>query len=260
MNDFDELRASREAGHPSARALETRAFAPEGAASAPEVEHHLRACDSCRERVAALREERTRFLRERPASAFVSRVLERQPRTAWWTRPFWAFGVLPMAVAAALVLLLVRPGDSAPPVRLKGLAGLSLELLVSHEGAAARAVAEDEPLGPGDVLRFRVTVPGEGHVFIANLDEAGHFTRYFPLAGARGAPLEGGAHLLPGGVVLDDARGEERITVFFSPEPLEERDVEAALRGAFQRAGGLHFEELAVPGRSVSRFHRKAPR
>jgi hypothetical protein len=67
-------------------------------------------------------------------------------------------------------------------------------------------------------------------------------------------------HLLPGGVVLDDWRGEERITLLFSPEPLEERDVEAALRRAFEKAGGLRFEDTGLPGHSVAHFHRKGTR
>ena len=81
-----------------------------------------------------------------------------------------------------------------------------------------------------------------------------------PVGSSRSAPLEPGEHLLPGGVVLDDWRGEERITLLFTREPLEERDVETALRRAFERAGGLHFEDTGLPGQSVAHFHRKGTR
>ncbi|AKJ00600.1 hypothetical protein ATI61_1205 [Archangium gephyra] len=268
MNDFESLRDSREAGHPAARALETLAFAPEGTPRAAEVEEHVRACASCQARVAALREERARFLQARPARAFAARIEEKARRVPWWRRPVWAFGALPAAVAVALVLLVVLPravpreeetGDGLP-VRLKGAPAVRLEVLVSREGQPAVPFREGEPLLPVDALRFRVTLPERGFVFIANQDGAGRFTRYFPASGSRGVPLEPGEHLLPGGVVLDDWRGEERITLLFSPGPLEERDVEAALRRAFERAGGLHFEDTGLPGQSVAHFHRKGTR
>ncbi|WNG33758.1 DUF4384 domain-containing protein [Archangium violaceum] len=268
MTDFEFLRASREAGHPSARALETLAFVPEGQAQAPDVEEHVRVCAACQARVAALREERARFLQARPARAFAARILERERRVSWWRRPVWAFGALPAAVALALVLLVVlpramrpdeQPGGS-PPVHLKGAPAVRMEVLVSREGQPAMPMPEGEPLLPGDTLRFRVVVPEKGYVFIANQDDAGHFTRYFPTEGSRSVPLASGEHLLPGGVVLDDWRGEERITLLFSPEPLEERDIEATLRRAFEQAGGLRFEDSGLPGESVARFHRKGLR
>jgi hypothetical protein len=261
MNDFESLRGSREAGHPAARALETMAFTPEGTPRPADVEEHVRACASCQARVAALREERARFLQARPARAFAARIEERARRVPWWRRPVWAFGALPAAVAVALVLLVVLPRVAPPlPVRLKGAPAVRLEVLVSRDGQPAAPLPEGTPLLPGDTLRFRVTVPERGHVFIANQDGEGRFTRYFPARGARGVPLEPGAHLLPGGVVLDDWQGEERITFFFSPEPLEERDIEAALRRAFERAGGLRFEDTGLPGQSVAHFHRKGTR
>ncbi len=268
MTDFESLRGSREAGHPAARALETLAFAPEGTPRPADVEEHVRACASCQARVAALREERARFLQARPARAFAARIEERARRVPWWRRPVWAFGALPAAVAVALVLLVVLPravprgGETGGelPIRLKGAPAVRLEVLVSREGQPAVALPEGEPLLPGDTLRFRVTAPERGHVFIANQDGAGRFTRYFPARGSRGVPLEPGVHLLPGGVVLDDWRGEERVTLLFSPEPLEERDVEAALRRAFEKAGGLRFEDTGLPGHSVAHFHQKGTR
>ncbi|WNG54858.1 DUF4384 domain-containing protein [Archangium gephyra] len=268
MNDFESLRESREAGHPAARVLETLAFAPEGTPRPADVEEHVRACAGCQARVAALREERARFLQARPARAFAARIEEQARRVPWWRRPVWAFGALPAAVAVALVLLVVVPrgvprggetGDGFP-VKLKGAPGVRLEVLVSREGQPAVPFPEGAPLLPGDTLRFRVAVPERGYVFIANQDGEGRFTRYFPASGSRSVPLEPGEHLLPGGVVLDDWRGEERITVLFSPEPLEERDVEASLRRAFERAGGLRFEDTGLPGQSVAHFHRKETR
>ncbi|MFY0564268.1 hypothetical protein ACN28E_10495 [Archangium lansingense] len=268
MSDFEFLRGSREAGHPPARALELLAFAPEGTPRPPDVEEHVRACASCQAHVAALREERVRFLQARPARAFAARIEERARRVPWWRRPIWAFGALPAAVAVALVLLVVLPrvaprdGEAGGelPVRLKGAPAVRLEVLVSREGQPAVSLPEGEPLLPGDALRFRVTVPERGYVFISNQDGAGQFIRYFPASGSRSVPLEPGEHLLSGGVVLDDWRGEERITLFFSPEPLEERDIEAALRRAFERAGGLRFEDTGLPGESVAHFHRKGTR
>jgi hypothetical protein len=268
MSDFESLRGSREAGHPAARALETLAFAPEGTPRPVDVEEHVRSCAACQSRVAALREERARFLQARPARAFAARIEERARRVPWWRRPVWMFGALPAAVAVALVLLVVLPravpwGEErggAPDVRFKGAHAVRLEVLVSREGQPAAALPEGAPLLPGDTLRFRVTLPERGHVFIANQDGTGQFTRYFPAGGSRSVLLEPGAHLLPGGVVLDDWRGEERITFLFSPEPLEERDVEAALRRAFERAGGLRFEDTGLPGQSVAHFHRKGTR
>lgn len=262
MTDFELLRASREAGHPSARALEERAFAPEGAPRAAEVEAHVHACASCQARVAELREERARFLQARPARPFAARVLERTRRPSGWERyRLWVLGAVPAMAVVALALWGVLPHSDSrtgtPPVNYKGASPVRLEVLVSREGQPATLLPGATPLRQGDVLRFRVTVPEKGYVFIANLDDAGHFTRYFPAAAARSEPLGPGEHLLPGSVVLDDWRGEERITLLFSPEPLEERAVETALRRAFEGARGLQFEEPGLPGVSAAHFHWK---
>ncbi|WP_163999547.1 DUF4384 domain-containing protein [Pyxidicoccus caerfyrddinensis] len=268
MNDFESLRASREAGHPSAQALEVLAFAPPGGGSqAPDVEAHVRGCESCQARVSLLREERARFLQARPARAFSARVLESARRPSVWERyRLWLFGTLPVAVAAAVaVVLLVSPGmrsgnGDRPQVTFKGATPVRLEVLVSREGQPAAPFRPGDVLRAGDVLRFRSFVPEAGHVFIANIDDAGQVTTYFPASGARSVPVEAGEQVLPGSVTLDDWTGDERITLFFSPEPLEAREVEAALRRAFERAGGLDFEAPELPGHSVSHVHRKESR
>ena len=265
MNGFESLRASREAGHPAALALEQLAFAPEGAPRAPEVEAHVRACGSCQSRVAALREERARFLQARPARAFTDRILEQGRQPSWWERHWlWLIGTVPVLAAAAVVLLVALPGEvrqgggtGLDSPRYKGASAVRLEVLVSRDGQPATLFPASEPLRQGDVLRFRVTIPEKGYAFIANLDDAGRFTRYFPPVGSRSAPLESGEHLLPGSIVLDGWRGEERITLLFSPRPLEEREVEAALRRAFEEARGLRFEEPGLPGQAAAHFHRK---
>ncbi|MCP3142409.1 DUF4384 domain-containing protein [Pyxidicoccus xibeiensis] len=267
MNDFESLRASREAGHPASQALELLAFAPaDGSSSAPDVDAHVRGCEACQARVATLREERARFLQARPARAFSARVLESARRPSVWERyRLWLFGALPVAVAAAVALVLLTPGlrserGGRPDVTFKGGTPVRLEVLVSREGQPAAPFSPGEVLRPGDVLRFRVFAPEAGHVFIANIDEAGLISTYFPASGGRSVSVHAGAQVLPGSVTLDDWTGEERITLFFSREPLEAREVELALRRAFEQAGGLGFEPPELPGQSASHVHRKAAR
>jgi hypothetical protein len=269
MNRFDTLRASREAGHPPGRVLDALAFAPGETHRASGPTRHVSACEVCQARIAALRDERARFLRARPARAFSARVLARAARPSWWERPrVWAWAMVPALALAALALhgALPRAGASGGPlegaasIRYKGAAPVRWEVLVSREGRPAVAFPEGMPLRQGDVLRFRVVLPERGYVFIANLDEAGQFTRYYPADSVHAEALELGEHVLPGSVVLDDARGEERVMVFVSPAPLEAREIEAALRQAFERAGGLRFEEAGLPVPSASHVHLKEER
>ncbi|WP_225409615.1 DUF4384 domain-containing protein [Stigmatella hybrida] len=265
MNRFDALRASREAGHPPGRVLDELAFAPGEALRASEPARHVSACAACQARIAALREERARFLQARPARAFAARVLEQTARPSWWERPrLWALAMVPALALVALALqgALPGPGASSGPasIRYKGAAPVRWEVLVSREGQPAVAFPEGMPLREGDVLRFRVVLPERGYVFIANLDEAGQFTRYYPADSAHAVALEPGEHVLPGSVVLDDVQGEERVMVFVSPTPLEAQEVEASVRQAFERAGGLRFEDPGLPVPSASHVHVKEAR
>ncbi|SES77075.1 DUF4384 domain-containing protein [Stigmatella erecta] len=261
MNRFDTLRAFREAGHPPGRVLDELAFASGEMPRASGPARHVSACEVCQARIAALREERARFLRARPARAFSARVLEQAARPSWWERPrLWALAMVPALALVALALqgALLPAGPTS--IRYKGAAPVRWEVLVSREGQPAVAFPEGVPLRQGDVLRFRVVLPERGYVFIANLDEAGQFTRYYPADSAHAVALEPGEHVLPGSVVLDDVRGEERVLVFLSPAPLESQEVEAALRQAFERAGGLRFEDPGLLVPSASHVHVKEGR
>jgi hypothetical protein len=258
MNRFETLRASREAGHPPGRVLDALAFAPGETHPVSEAARHVSTCEVCRARISALREERERFLRARPARAFRARVEAQAVRPSWWERP-WRWALVPALALVALVLHGVLPEGPAS-IRYKGVAPLRWEVLVSREGRPAEAFPEGMPLRPGDVLRFRVVLPERGYVFIANLDAAGQFSRYYPVDGAPTVALEPGEHVLPGSVVLDDVQGEERVMVFLSPEPLEAQEVEASLHRAFARAGGLRFEDPGLPVPSASHVHLKEAR
>jgi hypothetical protein len=132
-------------------------------------------------------------------------------------------------------------------VRLKGDQP-SLKVLVSRHGEPARPLPQEAGLHAGDLLKLVVTLPSDGFVFIANLDERGHFTRYFPVADARSAPLRSGEHVLPGTIQLDDFVGDELLVVIFSEASLREDEVEAALGRAYAHERGdlkaIHGVEL----------------
>ncbi len=257
----DPLAPLREEAHLARHALETLAFEP---AAAPDHNAaHLRACVDCAQQVASLRAERDRFLAQRPAAAFVERVTERAhaPRP-----PIFAGLVSPLrlvwvGLASAVVVTVVL--WAPPAVRHKGSAGVDLQIFVSRAGEAAQPHG-GEPLHAGDVLRFGVKTAQGGFVRVANLDDQGRVTHYYPQPRGASSELAGSTEwqYLPGSIELDAFVGLETIWLMITPEPIDAALVEQALGDALAGAGGRleTIHTVALPGQVAFALIRKEAR
>ena len=249
---LESFEPTRSGEHLSAFALECAAFDPHTSPPA-----HLDACAQCSAAVITLREERTRFLARAPAAAFAARVDEkraRRSRTRWWA----GFTGLGVAAVAATLALMVWPSTDDHSIHWKGREAPRLSVLVSHAGEPARELDGAAVLHPGERLRFQVTAPRDGFLYLANIDEAGNVTRYFPQDQLASAPVRAGGQLLPGTIELDDYVGEEVLVLLFSDRPLHQDEVEPALKSAFSRSGdSISLGEIDLPATATLHRHRK---
>ncbi|WAS93294.1 hypothetical protein [Nannocystis punicea] len=203
--------------------------------------------------LAALRASNAAILTAHPAAAVAAEVgrrvdqrmaearAHRQHNHAWW------FG-LPTAVAAAAVaVVMLRPGDpdaptgepsvlgdmsngeSADGVRVKGLA--SHLVLHRQVGEAAEQLRAPARAGAGDVLQVSYVAAGATHGVVASLDGAGVVTLHFPAdVGGSTALRQGGAVRLAQAYELDEAPNFERFVFVTADAPLDASRVVAALK------------------------------
>ena len=185
---------------PSDLALEEHLL--QGAAS--KVAPHVAACASCEARLAVMRqqgEEFNRFVFPSTVDAVTG------PRRAPWLR--WLLVGAPVAAAAGVLLLVLRP--AGPASDYTGSKGAPLALTVFSGGEGATAELPDGAAVPPDAsLRFRVRAARPCRLWIFSLDDTGQVSRLFPRDGPEGAAVQGSA-APPGGAVLDGRVGVERL-------------------------------------------------
>jgi hypothetical protein len=201
-----------------------------------ELQRHARECPTCEQRWERRVLSRSAFeqvelprllsrLRERPAGIGFGRLV--------------LLGAMASALGAAVLVAARHPGlpeaptPAAPPAAgphgIKGVPGLRL---IARRGEAVFEVTPGGTLQTGDALRFVLEPVGRPYLLIASLDGQGKASIYHPFGGsssARVAPdqlVEAPA----GSVVLDSARGPERVFALWSSQPLDAADVLAALR------------------------------
>jgi hypothetical protein len=252
-------------GHPARLALEQYAFDPDALGRVSDVQAHVMTCETCTATVESWRAEQQTYLMTRPAAAFLHSLDGKVESGPWhfprWTRSGWIAGVPALAASLLLVLLVRSPAKDDEAVRFKGTS-LSLEVAVRRaEGTSF--LPEAGELREGDHLRFVVSVPREGYLFIANLDDQGRFTRYYPPDQTRSQKVEElKKSPLPNSVVMDSFVGRELVLMAFSPRPLEEEAVRRAVLSAFDAAGRRLDVPLVVdlPAEIVTAVHQKVPR
>lgn len=252
-------------GHPREFVLEQVAFEPEAVDAG--VRRHVEGCEACGKVVAGFQAERRGFLEEHPTRPVVAHVVERAEQEATKARPAWLDALLnprwllvSAVTAAALVLVLNFPKQSVDEVTFKG-DGAVLQLFLARGTAEARPFDAGTRLRPGDLLRFGVIAPGGRHAFVASVDEAGRFSRYYPPDAGEAAPLDGGSklQLLPGSIVLDETLGREWIVLLVSGERLDEARVRKALLQAWRAREGDRLGALGLEAQAAVVPVTKAP-
>ncbi len=128
------------------------------------------------------------------------------------------------AVVAGLFFLL-RPVAVEPSadlgVRQKG--GAKLLVFRKVEGGASKTMS-GEVFHPGDVLKFKVSLPTRGQIRVIGIDAEGTLYRAWPLAAhvdAQTVLPAGEAHELSGAIELDDSVGNEMLYLIHCPPDVE---------------------------------------
>lgn len=214
------------------------------------VEDALGASSQLRSKLQALVDEQDAFENEIPFQRFVGGVQRaqkqlRRPRRAW----LYPSGAA-LAMAAAALMLLVRPHDDKAQTtfsnRSKG-DGDAVAAFVHVAGAsvASRVSEAGVPvfLQPGDRVRLELRrqslPPAAYHFVVVSLDGEGEATALYPEEGGSLAwPQALSSYLLPDALAFD-GEGRETLFVALSPQPFAVKTVQEGLRRAWRKHAGL---------------------
>ncbi|MBL8918934.1 MAG: DUF4384 domain-containing protein [Myxococcaceae bacterium] len=181
----------------------------------PAIAPHVAGCAACQATVATLRSDADAFLRARPVDRFLGQLDTARARKASSRRGLVV--ALSGALAAAVVVALVLPGEPQPGVHFKGALA---SVLVKRDGVV-RPLQPGEVLQAGDALRFSVTVERPGFAVVLNRDGRGKVTVVAPFEATGPQAIGEGTTVLEDSAVLDATVGRETFVTVFSPRPFE---------------------------------------
>jgi hypothetical protein len=202
--------------------------------------NHIGSCSRCSARVADLDGERTRYRLEAPPFR-----AHREPRSGRWMR--WRQWLVPVGAlsAAAVLLLLLRPGRShvtEDTTRVKGSFRLGFYV---KRGDTVRPARSGDVVHPGEAVRFTYTTRTSGYLAVVSLDGSGKVSVYYPDEAAAAPLPPADDEPLPGSIVLDGALGVETVYAVFCSAPPAMTDLVTQLR--------RDQELLTVPACSVDK-------
>lgn len=208
----------------------------------PEVAELVERDDEARRYVDGLGEEREQFLGRDDPDDFVRAIRRRAEAEAprqgsrWW---LWAPAGL-AAVAALVIVVWAGPGGAPEPgsvgpgdppgetIRLKGKVELALVLLRAEEQSR---LTGEVSVQAGDRLRFELTVPEEGPLSVAILEDG----EVSPLVEAKRFTV--GKHFLEQALKVDGAEPLDAKVVAGPPEAVKR----AAETGMLEGVSVLHL-------------------
>jgi len=203
---------------------------------------HLASCADCRAEQAAAAALRAHF------STHVLPRTSPVSRRSWR----WAWVVAPALVAAAVLLVVIRDRGTAPDeLGIKG--GATWQVFANRNGDTF-PVRDGTTLVPRDRIRFVVTPGGARYLLVASVDGAGTASIYYPYGGTQSGPAQGEHSELPGSIVLDAAKGPERLYAIFSDDPIAAELVTDQLRVIGAQGGDAirRTRSLDLPSRAQS--------
>lgn len=201
-----------------------------------EIARHTSDCGPCRARLKSLEEEQRQFQRDISFERFAGGVerARRVPRVL--PRRLWTFGVVGLAAAAALTLVVGKPNQ----VRLKGTATEATVRIGKADGTDQRPAAAGslQALQPGELLRIGYRAGAPAHLVAVSIDDAGSVTPLYPDHGP-GLSVEPRPEVryFPDSIYLT-GHGRERVFVLLAEHPLSVAEVEKAARAAHESAHG----------------------
>lgn len=214
-----------------------------GAAQEPSIAAHVGRCDRCGGVLAELGEARGELLGRDPAEAsrraaarIMAEVAERRARR-------WRFRWLPIGlapVAAAFALFALRPVAhevASSGTRVKG--PLVVEAYCKRDNQVFPVTSGADYVA-GDRLRFAYSKGEPGFLMVFGVDDTGQVFPYYQEATLAGLEVRAGAKvMLPESVELDGHHGWERVYALWSPRPIAEDAVRAAVSSALGAAGDI---------------------
>ncbi len=201
---------------------------------------HAEQCGRCNDRMRMLNNERDQF-RVRPMPIALARA-RRAPR--------WIVGGATLVAAAAVLVLVLRPGP--PPFdgeRRKG-SGPSL-IVAGGKPGALLPLATGDVIHVGDSIQVGYTSDRDGFGALISRDGAAAVTAYVPSDGTTLAPLPAGIDReFPQSTILDTVVGTEVLYVVWCPtaQPLAPLLLEVT-RGALGEHPGCQIRTLALEKR-----------
>ena len=190
----------------------------------PGASAHVESCEACTLYVGRLREQSARFGAENDARAFVARVAARrgrEPARSRVARVAWAMAPVLAAAAVLLLLVRVRPHESAlapaatseqtvtasspREARFKG--GLVVVVVREREGAQQR-FAGPLQVRAGDRLRVEVSTDHDGPLAAGLLTDEGDWVQLLAPSS-----LEAGTHYSERAARFDDSPARATLVV-----------------------------------------------
>jgi hypothetical protein len=204
-------------------------------ADGEEITRHTADCGPCRARLKSLEEEQRQFQRDISFERFAGGVerARRVPRVL--PRRLWTFGVVGLAAAAALTLMVGKPNQ----VRIKGSTEATVRI-GKADGTDQRAAAAGsvQALQPGELLRLGYRAGAPAHLVAVSIDDAGTVTPLYPDQGqSLAVEPRADVRYFPDSIYFT-GHGRERLFLLLSERPLSVAEVEKAARAAHQRAHG----------------------
>jgi hypothetical protein len=176
---------------------------------------HLAHCARCQHRSNELANSVSALSQELPPLDAVLQagraVNVHRPTSIRQPARWWAPVAVALSAAAAVILLLGGPEERAEEIGLKGT-GAALDLFVQRGAQVFRW--QQQPLHPGDQVRYAFRVAEPMHVVVLSRDGRGAVSQYFPEA-ARSWALEAGESLSQTATELDDTLGNETLWAVF---------------------------------------------
>jgi hypothetical protein len=226
-------------------------------AEATRIQSHVGGCAHCQGILNGMKSARAALGPAQVTTESVA-ILEKldAPRPSpWlaWLKPRYAGPVLAGVIAVIAIVPLALQGlEEHPRIRTKGASEPALEMWINTpEGA--KPAADGAVLGEGAQIQFRYRASGRQYLWVVSVDGKGVTTPLYPdQKGPSLTVVPDGTHVLEGSVILDDAKGPERIFGFFSEEPLTFEEIEARLKAALPEGTDLRGIDTIDLGQRVT--------
>ncbi|RLB52938.1 MAG: hypothetical protein DRJ42_13440 [Deltaproteobacteria bacterium] len=138
----------------------------------------------------------------------------------------WGIGATGLAALVAITFLILRPGPVTDSTEYTTVRGAPAVGLYVKRGTRVMLWDGQRPVAAGDRLRLKVVAEGFTHVSVLTEGDAGDYSILYE------ASVEpSGENVLPPAWEVDDAPGDESLTVILSRTPLASDSIGAIIRG-----------------------------